>query len=52
MYYIYKNIIKIVRNITVDEVSINGETEFLEGTSYRPDAEIIIIYHTFLKFKY
>ncbi len=31
----------------LDEISINGDTVFSENVAYRPDAEIIIVYHTF-----
>lgn len=37
----------ITKDGTVDEISINGDTVFSENIAYRPDAEIIIVYHTF-----
>lgn len=37
----------ITKDGTVDEISINGDTVFSENAAYRPDAEIIIVYHTF-----
>lgn len=37
----------ITKDGTVDEISINGDTVFSENVAYRPDAEIIIVYHTF-----
>lgn len=37
----------ITKDGTVDEISINGNTVFSENVAYRPDAEIIIVYHTF-----
>ena len=36
---------------TVDKITINGEDKFSKNSSYRPDAEVIIIYHTFKKNK-
>lgn len=39
----------LTKDGSVKDVSINGNTDFSENSSYRPDAEIIIIYHTFKK---
>lgn len=33
----------------VDEITINGETKFTKNSTYRPDVEILITYHTFEK---
>ena len=34
---------------SVDEITINGETKFTKNSTYRPDVEILITYHTFEK---
>lgn len=39
----------LTKDGAVKGVSINGDTDFSQNSSYRPDAEIIIIYHTFKK---
>lgn len=31
----------------ISGIKINGNTNFSENMAYRPDAEIIIVYHTF-----
>ena len=35
----------------VESVTINGEKKFTEGSGFRPDAEIVITYHTLRKNK-
>lgn len=37
----------ITKDGTVDEISINRDTDFSENVAYPPDTEIIIVYHTF-----
>jgi hypothetical protein len=32
---------------TVEEVSINGKTNFKKKTKFRPDDRVVIVYHTF-----
>lgn len=39
----------ITKDGSVKDILINGDTGFSENSSYRPDVEIIIIYHTFKK---
>ena len=39
----------ITKDGSVESVSINGDTDFSEYASYRPDVEVIITYHTFKK---
>lgn len=39
----------LTKDGSVKDVSINGDTGFSENSLYRPDVEIIIIYHTFKK---
>ena len=41
----------ITKDGSIESISINGETSFDEFSSYRPDAEVIITYHTFSKNK-
>ena len=41
----------ITKDGSVESVSINGDTDFSEYASYRPDVEVIITYHTFKKNK-
>ena len=48
-YDLLKGIIR--KEGRVKSISINGDSSFKADTSYRPDAEIIIIYHTFIKDK-
>lgn len=38
----------LVQKGAVEEISINGDTEFSEDASYRPDAEIVITYHDYM----
>ena len=35
----------------VEKVTVNGNKKFFESDQYRPDAEIVITYHTFKKNK-
>ena len=37
----------IIKDGSVESVTINGESDFTDNTSYRIDAEVVIIYHTF-----
>lgn len=37
----------LTKDGAIESVVINGETKFSEGNAYRPDAEVIITYHTF-----
>lgn len=39
----------ITKDGTVDEITIEGDADFSENAAYRPNAEIIIVYHTFKK---
>lgn len=41
----------ITKEGSVESISVNDETSFDEYASYRPDAEVIITYHTFSKNK-
>ncbi len=37
----------ITKDGSVESVTINGESDFSESVSYRIDAEVVIVYHTF-----
>lgn len=37
----------VTKDGSIEEFTINGDKKFSEGDSYRPDADIVIIYHTF-----
>ena len=39
----------ITKDGEVESISVNGKTDFEENAYYRPDAEVIIVYHTFKK---
>lgn len=41
----------ITKDGEVESISVNGMTDFEENAHYRPDAEVIIVYHTFKKNK-
>ena len=39
----------ITKDGFVESISVDGDTDFSEYASYRPDVEVIITYHTFKK---
>lgn len=39
----------ITKDGSVEEISVDGDTDFSSYYSYRPDVEVIITYHTFDK---
>lgn len=39
----------ITKDGSVESISVDGDTDFIEYASYRPDVEVIITYHTFKK---
>ena len=41
----------ITKDGAVESISVNGRTDFEKNAYYRPDAEVIIVYHTFKKNK-
>lgn len=41
----------LTKDGAVKSVSINGEKDFTKSSSYQPDAEVVITFHTFKKYE-